>query len=258
MFAEERHKLIANGLAARMRMTTGELQDLVRASSATVQRDLRILEKQGRIVRVRGGIVHSSYLEGEPTFDQKSLEAIDAKVVIAARVSELISPGSSVFVDSGTTCLEVGRRLLLRKDLTIFTNSVPLTALGAKNNTRLICVGGEIREVSWALVGALTLSWLANLHFDYAVIGASGITAENGAATTELSEAAVKQQLLQRAKTRILAADIGKWEAPQRVTFARWEDFQFWVTDGAIPTSAVERIRAKGCTVEVARKTPRP
>lgn len=252
MFIEERHKMIADTLASRMRMTMEDLQVLVKASPATVRRDLRIMEEQGRIVRVHGGAVHPNYMEGEPSFDQKSHDAVAAKLAIAGRISEIIEPGASVFVDSGTTCLEVGKRLLPRKDLTIYTNSVPLAARGVtRGGARLICIGGEIREVSRALVGALSLNWLMHLRFDYAILGASGISAKEGATTTELSEASIKQELLQRSPVRILAADSGKWHKPQSIGFARWEDFKYWVTDDLISRDAVEFVANRGVRVEV-------
>ncbi|MGH8018839.1 MAG: DeoR family transcriptional regulator, partial [Opitutaceae bacterium] len=110
MFIEERHKIIADSLASRMRLTMEDVQALVKASPATVRRDLKIMEEQGRIVRVHGGAVHPDFMEGEPTFAQKSHDAVTAKLAIAEKVSEIIQPGASVFVDSGTTCLEVGKR----------------------------------------------------------------------------------------------------------------------------------------------------
>lgn len=253
MFVEERHKIILNGLEKEMRMTVHDLQALVKASPATVRRDLRILEDQGRIVRVHGGVVHPNYLEGEPSFAQKSREAVVAKSAIAEEALSLVPPGASVFVDSGTTCLEVGRRLLARKDLTLFTNSVPLAALGGSRAARVICIGGEVREVSRALVGALALTWLGHIRFDVAVIGASGLCPEEGITTTELSEASVKQKLVQRSGTRILVADSSKWGVPRSIAFGRWEEFQYWITDGSIPAEAIGRIGNRGVSVRVAR-----
>lgn len=251
MFIEERHKAIVDGLAKRMRMTMEEIQVLAKASAATVRRDLEQLDAEGRIVRVHGGAVFPGYLDGEPTFTEKSREAVLAKAAIAGRVADLVTPGSAVFVDSGTTCLEVGKRLLPRKDVTIYTNSVPLIGAPGSRAARLVGIGGEVRDVSRALVGALSLSWLNHVRFDIAVIGASGLSAKEGLSTTELSEASVKQQLVQRSATRILAADSTKWGKPRSISFAGWEDVHHWVTDRAIPRDAVTFATDRRVRVEI-------
>jgi len=252
MFIEERHKSILAALQLKMRMSLPDLQALVNASSATVRRDLELLEQQGRIVRVRGGAMHPDYLGAEPTFTEKSNEAVVEKAHIAVHAAGLITPGASVFIDAGTTCLEVGRRLLQRKDLTLFTNSIPLASLGGNGGARMICIGGEVRDVSRALVGALSLNWLRHVHFDFAILGASGLSSKDGAMTTELSEAAIKQQLFQRSAVSILAADSGKWNKFHSTCFAPWPEFRYWVTDSSIPPEAVEAVQRHGVEVELA------
>ncbi|MGH8019108.1 MAG: hypothetical protein ACREIA_12610 [Opitutaceae bacterium] len=146
----------------------------------------------------------------------------------------------------------MGKRLLPRRDLTIYTNSVPLASRGVtRNGARLISIGGEIREVSRALVGALSLNWLMHLRFDYVILGASGVSAKEAVTTTELSEASIKQELLQRAPVRILAVDSTKWDKPRSISFARWEDFKYWVTDELIARDAIEFVANRGVSVEV-------
>lgn len=240
MFAHERHQAIQQLLLKKRRMSVAALQRELRVSSATLRRDLSELESENLVVRVHGGVVHPATLRGEPTFAQKGTQAIAAKRAIARATAELIPDGATLFIDSGTTCLEVARLLLVRRDLTIITNSIPLLhAATADHAATVIGLGGELRAVSGALTGSLALSWLASLQADIAVVAASGLSLEDGVSTTELAEAAMKQQFLARSKKRILVADGSKWNAPSTAKFAEWNSFNTWVTDFSL--SARER-----------------
>lgn len=232
MLAHERQKAILEALQRKPSLTIHELLTLIDASPATVRRDLTFMEKKGDLIRTHGGVVHSDHVAGEPTYDQRLRESPASKMAIAETAAALVPEGSTVFVDSGTTCLEVGRILLGREDLALFTNSSPLVNIPVRRKARLVCLGGELREISRAMVGGLALDWLSKLRFDIAFLGASGLSWE-GVSTTELSEAEVKRQALGRAKKRILLADGTKWEAPSAFLFAAWNSFDTWITDSA-------------------------
>ncbi|MDR0534537.1 MAG: DeoR/GlpR family DNA-binding transcription regulator [Verrucomicrobiales bacterium] len=240
MFAHERHQAIQELLAKKQRLTVGALQHALRISPATLRRDLGEMEKAGLVVRVHGGVVHPSALRGEPSFAQRGGQAVDAKREIAKATAALIPDKAVVFIDAGTTCLEVGRLLMTRKGLTLITNSVPFLSLAAAGcDAQVVSVGGKLRDLAGALTGSLALSWLASLHADVAVVSAAGLSLKDGASTTELEEAAIKQQFLARSKRRILVADRSKWNAPRMTKFAGWNNFETWVTD--CPLTAAER-----------------
>jgi DeoR/GlpR family transcriptional regulator of sugar metabolism len=156
-----------------------------------------------------------------------------------------------VYIDSGTTCLEVARLLLDRRDLTIVTNSIPLLQLGTQAKARVVGVGGEVRAVSLALVGGLALEWLRALRFDVAVLAASGLDAAEGASTTELSEAAVKQLAAARATKRLLVSHAAKWNKPAAVAFAGWDRFHLFITDARLNAAEKTHLRRAGVTLKV-------
>jgi DeoR/GlpR family transcriptional regulator of sugar metabolism len=103
--------------------------------------------------------------------------------------------------------------------------------------------------VSLALTGVLAQSWLENLRFDVAVLGASGLEGASGASTTEVAEAAVKTEALRRARRRILVAHAEKWGRPSAVRFASWGAFTDVVTDRAL--SREERAALSAAQVRV-------
>lgn len=246
VFAQERHRAIENIVRQKGRLTVGELALHLGASDITVRRDLRLLESAGKVVRTHGGVLHPEFLDTEPAFERKSVDAAEAKVAIGRAVASGLPERGQVFIDAGTTCLEVARQILDRRNLTIVTNSIPVLQLGTEARARVIGVGGEVRSVSLALVGGLALEWLGGLRFDVAVIAASGLDARDGASTTELSEAAVKRAACARAKQRILVAHGAKWNQPAAVGFAGWDVFQLFVTDARLSASDKAQLRRRG------------
>jgi len=230
MFAQERHNTIKKIVRKYRRLSFAQLQEMVNVSPATLRRDLTDLERGGEILRVHGGVLDPAYVRSEISFDDRLLRNSAAKKAIATRAASLIPPGSSVFVDAGSTCLEAGKALLSRKDVRIITHSVALTALSLHGQAEFLCIGGELRRVSGALVGGSALGALSALRADFAFIGASGMDME-GCWTTEVSEAEMKGAILARCQRKILLADSSKWQEPSTIRFAKWTEFQGWVTD---------------------------
>jgi DeoR/GlpR family transcriptional regulator of sugar metabolism len=231
MLAPERHRQILRLLTERGRVTAAEICSRLGVSTATARRDCTGIADAGLAMRTRGALLPHDFSLVEPPYSRKSEKAVNAKVRLGRAAASLVPGEGTVFVDSGTTCLEVGRALLERPALRIFTNSVPLLALAGESRAVLSSVGGEVRPMSLAMTGALAQSWLEHLRFDAVVIGASGLEGAAGASTTEGAEAAVKTEVLRRSRRRILVAHAEKWERPSAMRFASWSAFTDFVTD---------------------------
>ena len=211
-------------------MSFAELQNLFRVSPATLRRDLSELERAGDLIRVHGGVLDPLYARTEISFDERQQRLNAEKKFIAAKANELIPAGSSVFVDAGSTCLEAGKLLMRRADIRLITHSVALVAACSHAEASVICIGGELRKVSGALVGGTAINTFANLQFDFALIGATGLNSE-GCWTTEFTETEIKKNIITRAKRRLVLADHTKWQAPGTVLFSRWDDINDWLID---------------------------
>lgn len=249
MLTAERHRAILRLLAERGTITLREISERFGISHATARRDAAMLAENGRAARAHGGLLPADFFRREPHFRAKADRQRGIKASIARKAAELVPHEGNVFVDAGTTCLEIGRLLLDRRDLHIFTNSIPLLGDAAESQASLTALGGDARKVSLALTGALAQSWLDHLRFDFAVIGCSGLDLAHGAYTTELQEAAVKAEVLRRSGVRLLAADAAKWNRPTTVHFAPWKAFSLFVTNQQLPREA--RVKLAGDRVKI-------
>jgi DeoR family fructose operon transcriptional repressor len=149
-------------------------------SPATVRRDLQELESRGQLQRVHGGAVSVESRLEEPQFDDKAALAAREKNRIAEQAASLIKAGDTVYLDGGSTVLELARLLANRTDITVVTNSLRAAAELSGRGPRLILLGGELRRLSQTVVGPLTAALLEQLHFNLAFMGTMGLTDKEG------------------------------------------------------------------------------
>jgi DeoR/GlpR family transcriptional regulator of sugar metabolism len=226
-----------------------ELCRELRVSPATVRRDLEALETQGRVRRVHGGAVSVETRLDEPAFDDKTATAVREKRAIAEAAFGLIRRGETIYLDGGSTVLELARLLRERGDLTVVTNSLRAAIELSGRGPRLMLVGGELRRRSQTMVGPLTRLLLREMHVDKAFMGTIGISLEEGLTTTDPAEAFTKELVGARANEVVLLADSTK---VGKVSFAQsghLEDIDILVIDGGAPAPFVASLRKRGTKV---------
>src|SRR6202142_4034930 len=196
----------------------------LRVSAATVRRDLDELDRVGAIRRVHGGAVSVESRLEEPIFEAKTAQAVREKRRIARAALAFIEPGDTIFLDGGSTVLELARLVRERTNLTVVTNSLHAAHELAGRGPRLILIGGELRQLSQTMVGALTRFVLHELHLDKAFMGTIGFSLKEGLTTTDPSEAFTKNLVLGQARQVIVLADSSKAGKVSFANAGRWEN----------------------------------
>jgi DeoR family transcriptional regulator of aga operon len=221
-----------------------------RVSSATIRRDLELLESQRLLARTHGGAVPMGVVYELP-LRYKGARHHDEKRRIAVAASALISDGMAVGLTGGTTCTEVAREIVDRERLTVVTNALNIASeLAVRPNLKLVVTGGTARPESYELVGPLAEQALAGLHLDLVVIGVDGIDAAGGCTTHHEVEAHTDLALIRRADRVVVVADSSKIG---RAAFARICDIGLvheLITDRGADRRALRSLRDAGVVVE--------
>lgn len=196
-------------------------------STATVRRDLDELAQQQMLTRTRGGAVANSVSYDLPLRYKVARQAPE-KQKIGMATAALIQPGCTVVINGGTTTTEVARAIATRADLhaggqataiTIVTNALNIAnELAVRTHIKIVLTGGVVRPQSYELIGPLATLAIAELTFDYAVLGVNGIDADVGATTHDEAEAAINRLMADRAREVVVVADSSKLN---RQAFAR-------------------------------------
>jgi DeoR/GlpR family transcriptional regulator of sugar metabolism len=208
-----------------------DLSRQLKVSAATVRRDLDQLERNGAIRRVHGGAVSVESRLEEPVFENKTALAVREKRRIADAALPLVGAGETIYLDGGSTVLELARLLRDRSNLTVVTNSLHAAHELAGRGPRLIVIGGELRRLSQTLVGPLTRPVLQGLHLDKAFMGTIGFSAKEGLTTTDPSEAFTKLEVMAQSRQVIVLADSSKAGKVSFASAGRWENVQVLITD---------------------------
>jgi len=228
------------------------IEDLCRrlkVSPATVRRDLDQLERGGAIRRVHGGAVSVESRLDEPVFADKTSLAAREKRRIAEAALKFIAPGDSVYLDGGSTVLELARLLRERTNLTVVTNSLYAAHELAGRGPRLIVIGGELRRLSQTMVGSLTGHVLTELHLDKAFMGTIGLALDEGLTTTDPNEAFTKKLVMGQARQVIVLADSSKAGKVSFASAGDWDNVHVLITDKQLDKDFAKELIKKNIKV---------
>lgn len=182
----------------------------------TARRDLDALEQNGLVHRTYGGAVLPELSAHEDSFQQRLTRAVPAKERLAAAAATLVSPGSTVFLDSSTTAYYVARRLVARgPGVTIVTNSVvtmDLVASADRSEVQLVGLGGSLRKLTSSFVGPLTARAASAHVADVTFLSVKGVTANGQLTDPDPLEAEVKRVMVEHCRRPILLIDASKLE----------------------------------------------
>lgn len=258
MYAEERRRQIASLTSVEGRVNVTELAERFNVTAETIRRDLAVLDREGLIQRVHGGAVFSqSYLTAEFPLDARSRSAAAAKSAIArAALNYLPAEGGSVFLDAGTTLNTLGS--LIRdepaaKSMSFVTNSLPIALdLSANEDLHVQLLGGTVRTITQAVVGATALRTLALMSADVAFIGTNALTLDHGLSTADAQEASVKSAMVTNASRVVVLCDSSKLGSDYLVSFAPLDTIDVLVTDSAAPQVLLDELSERGVEVVLA------
>jgi DeoR/GlpR family transcriptional regulator of sugar metabolism len=225
------------------------IEDLCRqlkVSPATMRRDLDQLEQGGAIRRVHGGAVSVESRLEEPMFADKASLAVREKRRIAEAALTFIEPGDTIYLDGGSTVLELARLLRDRTNLTVATNSLRAAHELSGRGPRLILIGGELRRLSQTMVGPLTRLVLHELHLDKAFMGTIGFSAKEGLTTTDPSEAFTKEVVMGQARQVIVLADSSKAGKVSFASAGHWDDVHVLITDKPVDKDLSKQLVKNG------------
>lgn len=251
-FAPTRRERVAQIVRARRAVRVEDLRVELGVSLATIRRDLDELESAGALRRVHGGAVATDERPIETRFAEKEAEWSAQKRRIAARAMQLIEPAETLYLDSGSSVLELARLLDGRTDLTVVTNSLPAIAELAAPGPRVVVLGGELRPLSQAVVGPLSRLLLEQLYVDRAFMGTFGLSLDAGLTTSDPAEAYTKELVLGRARQVVLLADSRKLGTRSFAHAGRLDQLDVLITDALLPDRAASAFERAGVLVIVA------
>ncbi|MGL5329445.1 MAG: DeoR/GlpR family DNA-binding transcription regulator [Peptostreptococcaceae bacterium] len=252
MFQLDRHKKIYEYLLEHKNATVNELADILRVTTMTIRRDLDKMESCGLITRVFGGAVIDSNIVKEVDYESKEKSNIAEKNKIAEEAKMLVSDNSIVILDSGTTCMEIAKKIVDNKNLKVITTDILIAAYLMKyENIEVYCAGGKIQGNIGSCVDSYTVEFFNNISADICFIGASAINEDYILSTFMPEKAKVKQSIMKSAKHRVLVTDNSKFNKRSFAKICSLKEFELIISNKGINEEVEKEIINKGINLKL-------
>ena len=244
-----RRKKILEMLYQRKSVSADELAAEFGVSKITIRRDLDTLAMDKLLERTRGGAVCISDLGFEEIFETKDVTAKKEKALIGRYVASLVQDNETVFLNAGSTTLEVMRHLTGRR-VRVVTNNAAVLLLDPDPNVELILLGGDYRPPSRSLVGGLTIASLQSIYSSLTVLGINGVSIKRGCTTAVQLETAVNRAMLENSSGKVVVvADHTKMNTVSSFLTCPLGRVDLVVTDALTPASFCDEIKSLGVDV---------
>jgi DeoR family transcriptional regulator, aga operon transcriptional repressor len=258
---EKRAKEIVQLLLRDGKTSIDELGAVLKASPASIRRDLTRLEEQGLVHRTHGGamLANAGQAVYEPfrfdsSFQVREDRFAAEKQRIARAAGSLIQENETIGIVAGTTTTLVARQLVNRKGLHIVTNAVNIgMELSSCDCLEATLTGGSMRWAgAFSLVGPGAIESLAAVVMDRLFLGVTGVDAEYGATIIEAEEAAVFRAMARRAQQIVIVADSSKMGRTSPAVVCPIADIDMIITDDGISAQTKRTFAKKGVEIIVA------
>lgn len=243
-----RHRKIMELLYAKNAVSADELAQEFGVSKITIRRDLDALAELKLLERTRGGAVVSPHTSMESLFEEKDSVAKREKALIGKYVASSIEENDTVFLNAGSTTLEVLRHLR-EKTVKVVTNNAAALSVDLDPKVELIMLGGEYRRQSRSLIGGMTLMGIHNVYSNLTILGINGINLK-GCTSAVYQETTVNGAMIEHTNGKIIVvADHTKMNAVSSFLTCPLSTIDLVITDWMSPPTFLAQLREAGVSV---------
>nr|WP_299383712.1 DeoR/GlpR family DNA-binding transcription regulator [Allomuricauda sp.] len=215
MLKEERQRTILNEVALHNKVLLTDIAEQLDVSIDTVRRDVKELDSDNKLRKVHGGAVALGFTN--TTVRNNNIYALEEKRKIAEKALSFLKDGGVIFIDGGTTCVELACQIPANISLTCFTMSLPVAMeLLLKPNVKVILIGGEVSKDSQISMGASAIHHLSEIQVDFGFIGTGYVDSVYGLTEFDWDIVQVKKAVIKASKKTILLSISEKLNSQHR------------------------------------------
>lgn len=255
MSDSERQDKIVDLLVERPFASVRDLERLIGVSGATIRRDIEKLHGAGRARKVYGGVAAVGGAVPRPATPLPFVEnrdiAVTAKRAIAREACGLVRDGSSIIIHGGSTCFHFGREIA-RRNLRVFTNSMPLAAyLGEHGTCQLTVGGGDLHRDPGVLYDPSAQGY--DFYAAQFFVGALGVS-ERGMLEQHPLLVRFAEEMSRNAAEVIVLVDSRKFEMRPPTVSLPFSQISRLVTDDGLSDAHASMLERSGVEVIIAQR----
>lgn len=209
-------------------------------SMNTVRRDVVELIRRGTVDKVYGGVTARRSDQPLTPYAERRGNREEVKAAIGRRAAEMVQDGDIIFIDSGTTTLQMIDYLAHVRDLTVITNNMEAVVRAVPyENMTVIVLPGQLRRKTNSLTGDDTVASLRRYNIRIAFMAATGLSS-HGATNSSPLEYEIKRAAVDRCEKAVLLVNQEKIGVTGLMTFAPVKFFDAVVSDAQPGSPAAE------------------
>lgn len=208
-----RQTQISQRLNTKGSVSVMELSRELEVSEVTIRKDLAAMEGRGLLKRVSGGAVlpWDSAQDDALFHHVPKVKNLELKHAVAREAAKYIEDGDSIILTSGATPHLTVLYANERKDLKIVTDSFYVAEdLCKRQDYQTIILGGELHTGTNFVHGRDAVRQASRYMADKAILTMDGVDPKAGLSTIRVEGADTLKSILERARFRIIVADITK------------------------------------------------
>ncbi|WP_138755088.1 DeoR/GlpR family DNA-binding transcription regulator [Paenibacillus sinopodophylli] len=239
---EERKLSIMNLLNEHGKVIASDLARMFEVTTETIRRDLDDLEKENKLKKVYGGAIKLK-VEVEPTLFERACINQEAKEKIGYLAFTLIEDYDVIFIDEGTTPLQIIPFLAQKQQVTVLTSSISalmaLIELKKRDqfDGRMIMLGGEVNVKHLRVTGAIAEANMSDIFVNKAFVTVDALSTEHGFTSYDYEKASLTRKWIQQSETSIILADSSKWDKRSMVKICDFHDIDIVISELEPPTA---------------------
>ncbi|WP_393959993.1 DeoR/GlpR family DNA-binding transcription regulator [Priestia megaterium] len=212
-----------------------ELVTVFGVSKTTVRRDIQRLINDGIIKKVYGGVaINHAELK---SFNERKTRNQFQKHLIAKTAANYVENGDVIFIDSGTTTLEM-ITFLKNKQVTIITNNLDIIVQALPfENLNVISTGGLLERNTKSFSTYNKPNSLKKYNFDKVFMASTGVSISKGVTNSSPIESAIKEAVIKRNAEVFLLVDHTKLDKYAMGTYCGLEEIDYLITDDVLDKS---------------------
>lgn len=240
LIGEERKQAILTILNAKGKVKVNELSQQLDVSTETIRRYLDELAQENKLRKVYGGAIQEKNQSVELPHYQREILHAEEKRRIGRKAAEIVEDNDILFIDEGSTTVQMIPFLTSKSNLTVMTNSFPavsvLIELGRTGqfHGKVIFIGGEVNMTHMRVSGRISEKLMDEFYVDKAFISTEGVTKEM-VTSYDTDKGYLSRKLIASARQSIVMADSSKMDHRSYCKICDLQDIDIVISDQPSP-----------------------
>lgn len=248
MLKRERQAYILHQINLRNKVLSADLSQDIHVSDDTIRRDLLELAEAGKLIKVHGGALSTSFHSGH--LASQGIYSYAQKRAIAQKAASLIQDGMFVLTGGGTTIIEMARALPKNLHATFITGSIPVIFEYMNHPTiEVIAIGGKVSKHSKITVGLEAISRIREIRADLCFLGINAINLENGVSDNDWDVVQIKKAMVESSQKLVCLTIAEKMNSQQPIQVCGCSKIDTFITERSPDDALLQPYREAGIRV---------